>query len=172
MYIAFLWHHGPSHLVKGLKWRQPPQPVCMSTVLEVSGILEKQLFHRMNSEPHKCVYCSQIDINMECFTWAKLTNIHLVYGAVYGNGREAQSVYHECFPNRMCPDNRMFASVDRRLWETGAFSVNRQNTGWGRSIHVPQFDDGLQRFENNPSKTTFTVGHTVVNCCLVWNGVC
>jgi hypothetical protein len=143
----------------------------MSTVLELSGILENQLFPRMNSEPHKCVYCSQIDINMECFTWAKLISVHLVYGAVYDNSREAQRVYHECFLNRMCLDNHMFASVD--LWETGTFAVNRQNTGRGWSIHMPQFDDGLQYFENTPSKNICTVGHTVsVNHCLVWNGVC
>jgi hypothetical protein len=65
---------------------------------------------------------------MERFTWAKLTNIHLVYGAVYGNGGEAQRVYHEHFPNIMCPDNRTFAFVNRRLQETGTFAVNRQNT--------------------------------------------
>ena len=67
----------------------------------------------------------------------------------------------------------MFACVDRHLWETGTFAVNRQNTGQGWSIHMLQFDDDLQHFENNPSKSTCTVGHTVgVNCCLVWNGVC
>ena len=68
---------------------------------------------------------------MEHFTWAKLTNIHLEYGAVYGYGREVQKVYHECFPNRMCPEYHMFASVDHCLRETGTFAVNRQNTGQG-----------------------------------------
>ena len=120
----------------------------MSTVLELSGMLENQLFHRTNSEPHKCVYCSQININMKHFTWAKLTDIHLVYG----NNREAQRVYCERFLNRMCPDNRMFASVSHPLRETGTFAVNRQNTGRGRSIHMPQFDGGLQRFETIPPK--------------------
>jgi len=38
---------------------------------------------------------------------------------------------------------------------------------------MPQFDDGLQRFENNPSKSTCTVCQTVgVNHCLMLNGVC
>jgi hypothetical protein len=41
---------------------QPAQPVHVSTVSQTScGILGK-------SEPHKCVCCSQININMECFT--------------------------------------------------------------------------------------------------------
>jgi len=57
--------------------------------------------------------------------------------------------------------------------ETGTFAVNRQNTGQGWSVHMPQFDDGLQHFENNPSKNPCTVGQTVnVNRCLMWNGVC
>jgi len=68
---------------------------------------------------------------MECVTWAKLTDLHLVYGAMYGNGMKVQRVYHEHFPNGMCPDNCMFASVDRCLWETGTFAVNRQNKGQG-----------------------------------------
>jgi len=37
--------------------------------------LESHLLRRTNSEPHKCVYFSQIDINVECFTWAELANI-------------------------------------------------------------------------------------------------
>jgi len=81
----------------------------------------------MNSDPHKCVYCSQIDINMERFTWAKL-DIHLVYSAVYDNGREAQRIYNECFPNKACPEYNTFASVNHRLWETGTFAVNRHST--------------------------------------------
>jgi hypothetical protein len=36
---------------------------------------EIHLLWRKNLEPHKCVHCSQININMERFTWAKLTNI-------------------------------------------------------------------------------------------------
>lgn len=57
--------------------------------------------------------------------------------------------------------------------ETGTFAVNKQNTGQGWSVHMPQFDDGLQCFDYNPSKSPCTVGQTVgVNRCVMWNGVC
>jgi hypothetical protein len=38
---------------------------------------------------------------MEHFTWAKLAHIHEAYGAAYGNGngKEAQRIYHQHFPN-------------------------------------------------------------------------
>jgi len=50
--------------------------------------LDRHLFRRTNSEPHKCVYCSHIDINMERITCAELAGIHLVYGAAYDNGTQ------------------------------------------------------------------------------------
>jgi len=56
------------------------------------------VFRRTNSEPHKCVYCNQIDINMERFVWAELADIHLANGAAYGNGRQAQRIYHRVRP--------------------------------------------------------------------------
>jgi hypothetical protein len=69
-----------------------------------------------NSEPHKCVYFSQIDINLKHLIWAKLAHTHEAYGAVYGNGKEAQRIYHEHFPD--CVKFR-FLSVNCRLRETG-----------------------------------------------------
>jgi len=83
----------------------------------------------MNSEPHKYVYCSQIDINMERFTWAKLADFHLAYSAVHGNGREAQRIYNERFLNRAYPDYCTFSSVNHHLQETGTLAVNRHSTG-------------------------------------------
>ena len=73
----------------------------------------------------------------------------------------------------MCPDYRTFASVDRRLRETGTFAVNRPSTGRGRSVRTPQFnEDVLQRFEYNPSTSTRAVGHAVgVDRRLVWKVV-
>jgi hypothetical protein len=133
--------------------------------------LESHLFQWTNSEPHNCVYCSQININMEHFTWSELADIHLVYSATYCNGRKLQRIYHEHFPNTMCPDYHTFTSVDRHLWETGTFAVKRQNTGRGRSVHMPKFDeDVLQCFEKNPSTSTHSVVHAVsVDHCM-WTG--
>jgi len=65
---------------------------------------------------------------MDHFTWAEFIHIHAAYGAVYGNGWEAQRIYHEHFPKTVCQDYRTFASVNRRLGQTGTFAVNRHST--------------------------------------------
>lgn len=137
--------------------------VHISTLSHTScSMLGSRLFQRMNSESHKYVYCSQIDINMGHFTWAKLVDFHLAYGAVYGNGRETQRIYNEHFPNTVCPDYRTFASVNHHLQETRTLAVNRHRTGWVWSVRTPHFDeDVLQRFEKNPSASTHAVGHIV-----------
>ena len=117
-----------------------------------------------------CVCTVQININMERFTWAELSDIHLAYGAPYGNSREAQRIYHECLLRRVCPDYRTFASVDCHLQETGTFAVDRHSTGQGQSLRMPQCDDILQCFETNLPTSTSAVGHTVgTDCRLVWN---
>jgi len=59
------------------KWKQPSQPVCHLFSLLLVARLESQLFRKTKSERHKCVYCNQIDINMEPFTWAELADTHL-----------------------------------------------------------------------------------------------
>jgi hypothetical protein len=33
-------------------------------------------------------------------TFAELSDMHLVYGEAEGNGREAQRIYQECYPQR------------------------------------------------------------------------
>ena len=65
---------------------------CQLFLIPLVAGSESHLFRRMNSETHKCVYCNQMDINMECFAWAKLADIHLANGAAYGNGKEAQRI--------------------------------------------------------------------------------
>jgi len=96
--------------------------------IPLAACLESHLFQKMNTEPHKYVYCSQIDINVERFTWAKLADFQLAYSAVYGNCREVKRVYKERFPNTECPDYRTFASVNCHLQETGTLAVNRHST--------------------------------------------
>ena len=72
---------------------------------------------------------------------------------------------------RVCIQTPAFASVDRRLRETGTFAVNKHSTGRGRSIRTPHFDEGiLQRYDKNPSTNTRAGGHAVgVNRRLLWN---
>jgi hypothetical protein len=144
--------------------------VHKSTLSHTScGKLESCLFQRTNSEPHKCVYYSQININMERFTWPKLTNIHLVYSVVNGNGREMQKIYHEHFPNTVCPDYCTF-TVNHHIWETGTSAVNSHSTVWGRSVHMPKFDeDVLQCCRIHKHLHGWSQS---VDCSLVWNVVC
>jgi hypothetical protein len=106
---------------------------------------------------------------MEHLTWVKPIDIHLVYSAVFGKDRKAQRIYHEHFPNIVCPDYRTFTSVDRHLLETGTFAVKWHSTVQGQSIHMPKFDEKvLQCFEKNPSTSIHTVGHTVsMDQCLL-----
>jgi len=77
----------------------PSQPVCHLFLLLLVARLESQLVRKTKSERRKCVYCNQIDINMEPFTWAELAHIQLAYGAAHGNSRKAQKIYHEIFLN-------------------------------------------------------------------------
>ena len=73
--------------------------MCHLFPLLLVARLESQLFRKTKLERHKCVYCNQIDINMDPFTWAELADTHLAYGAAHGNGRKAQRIYHEIFLN-------------------------------------------------------------------------
>jgi hypothetical protein len=66
--------------------------------------LKIHLCRGTNSEPHKCVYCSQIYFFTERFTWAELADIHLAYGSAYGKGCEEKRIFHERFPSSVCPD--------------------------------------------------------------------
>jgi hypothetical protein len=69
-------------------------------------------------------------------------------------------VYHELFPNAVCPHYWKSASVDRRLQDTGTLAMNRHNTWRGPSICTPSFDrDVLQLLEDNPSTKTRAVAH-------------
>jgi hypothetical protein len=72
-----------------------------SLSLTARGMPGESVVSKAESELHKCVYCIQIDINMEPFIWAELADTHLAYGAAHGNGRKAQRIYHEIFLNRI-----------------------------------------------------------------------
>ena len=48
---------------------------CQLFLILLVVCLESHLLWMTISEPHKCVSCSQIHINIERFTWAKLANI-------------------------------------------------------------------------------------------------
>jgi hypothetical protein len=64
---------------------------------------------------------------MAAYTWDEMTDILLAYSAADGNGRMAQRLYQERFPNRWNPHHSTFASINRRLRETGSLNVNRHD---------------------------------------------
>ena len=71
-------------------------------------------------------------------------------------------VYHELFPNAVCPSYCKFASVGRRQQDTGTLEMNRHNTWRGSSICTPTFDeDVLQLFEDNLFTSTRAVAHEI-----------
>ena len=168
MYIAFLWRCRPSQ-VWWSAWNDSNtlnQCACKLFLILMAHV-KSQLFWRMNSDSHKCVYCSQININMERFTWTILANIHLVYIATYGNGREAQRFCHKFFLNRECSDFVCLLLLTiscRKL-------VHLQWTGTakGKDDHFA-CHNLMSTFEKNPSTSTCTVDHAViVDHRLVWN---
>jgi len=65
------------------------QCACQLFLIPLVARRRRHFFQRTNTEPHKCVHYSQIDINMEHITWAELADIHFAHGAAYGNRKEA-----------------------------------------------------------------------------------
>jgi hypothetical protein len=53
--------------------------------------------------------------NMNRYTFAELSDMHLIYSEVQGNGCEAQRIYQECYPQWQLPHHTTFASIDRWL---------------------------------------------------------
>jgi hypothetical protein len=96
------------------------------------------------------------------FTFAEMTDMHLVFGEARCNTRLAERIYRERFPNRRHPCRKTFAAIDRRLRELGTMTVNRLDTGARRLVRTVDFEeDILKRFENEPSTSTRAIGHAM-----------
>lgn len=61
---------------------------------------------------------------MHQFTNIEMTDMLLAYGKMDCNGRAAQRLYVERFPDRHAPHHSTFASIERRLREGGEFKVD------------------------------------------------
>jgi hypothetical protein len=77
------------------------------------------------------------------YAWDEMTDVLLAYGAANGNGRVGQRLYQECFPNRRLPRHSTFASINRRLRETGSLNVNRHDCGRGGTVLTPRFEEAV-----------------------------
>jgi hypothetical protein len=99
---------------------------------------------------------------MAAYTWDEMTDILLACGAADGNGRMAQRLYQERFPNRRLPHHSTFASTNRRLRETGSLNVNRHDFGWVRTVRTLRFEEAvLNVVADTPSTNTRRVGHAM-----------
>ncbi|XP_063232473.1 uncharacterized protein LOC134536611 [Bacillus rossius redtenbacheri] len=97
-------------------------------------------------------YCRSCRGDMDGYTLAELADMHLVYGAAGGNGREAERQYRERFPNQRNPAHTMFARIDRRLRETGSLHVTKPASGSRRTIRTPSFEEEvLEQIQDTPS---------------------
>jgi transposase len=89
------------------------------------------------------------------YTLHEYTDMILTYGADNENGREAQRLYAEKFPNRRQPHHSSFSSVTRRLRETGYLQYKNHSGGRPRSTRTVDFEENvLDMVEENPSTST------------------
>jgi hypothetical protein len=99
---------------------------------------------------------------MAAYTWDEVTDILLAYGAADGNVRMAQRLYQERLPSRRLPHHSTFASINRRLRETGSLNVNRHDHGRGRTVRTPRLEKAvLNMVADTPSTSTRRVGHAM-----------
>ena len=65
----------------------------------------------------------------ERYSFNELADMHLMYGAARGNGREAERLYAAKFPSRRHPHHSTFSAIDRQLRESGSFRANTIDRG-------------------------------------------
>ena len=88
------------------------------------------------------------------YDYSELTDMVMCYGEARGNGHEARRIYVQRHPNRRHPRHTTFASVVRRLQETG--SLHYGYVGGGRrAARTPHVDEAVvEMFISNPSTST------------------
>lgn len=94
------------------------------------------------------------------FTNEEYANMLLVYGAANCNGREAQRLYQERYPNRRLPSHQTFATTYRRLRETGNLRHQEPRVNV-RQHNVATDEMILDEFNNNPNKSIREVAATL-----------
>ncbi|CAG9760341.1 unnamed protein product [Ceutorhynchus assimilis] len=88
---------------------------------------------------------------MEHYFYAKLADMHMIYGEAGGNGRRAERLYAERFPESHQPSHVIFVWIHGRLRESGS---GQCLGGAGRPFAVrrAEFEEAvLHHVEDNPS---------------------
>lgn len=96
------------------------------------------------------------------YSFSEQVDMLLVLGLCQHNYSKSVQVYREKFPNRQTPDRRTFASIERRLRETGMLSVHRPNAG--RTSNVRRLREEQQVLDivsENPNISTRLLEHQI-----------
>ncbi|GFR31009.1 hypothetical protein TNCT_702731 [Trichonephila clavata] len=68
------------------------------------------------------------------------------------NGREALRMYRQKYPSRKMPSRSFFATIHRRLWETGSLDVHKPDSGRQQiSRTVDAEERVVHALQRNPS---------------------
>jgi hypothetical protein len=95
-----------------------------------------------------------------------------VYGEAQVNGREAQIIYQERYPQRQLPHHTTFASIDRRLREYCSLEINKRTAGRPRTVRTPDLGEAASdTIDEKPSSSTRTTARdlsplTLTFCCI------
>lgn len=104
------------------------------------------------------------------YTNLELTDMVLMYGRALGNGREAQRLYRETFPDRAVPDHHTFAATVQHLRDNGEYRPQTINRGRQRTPRVLDAEpEILNIVEENPSISVRRLSYRVgVSPFVVW----
>ena len=90
---------------------------------------------------------------MNAYSNDELVGMLLMYGTANCNGHAARRLYQERYPNRRVPYHATFASVNRRLRETG--SLTRATMNRRRTKRTTSNEEAVLRLaEDNPHTST------------------
>jgi hypothetical protein len=142
-------------------------PCDWSGRITLHSLMPRYVACQPDMRPHVSVvslhWCmSDFSKEMAAFSWDKMIDILLSYGAADGNGKIAQRLYQERFPDRRIPHHSTFASINRRLRETGSWNINRHDCGRVRTVRTPRFEKALLNLvADTPSTSTRRDGHAM-----------
>lgn len=89
------------------------------------------------------------------YTYQEQADMIFMYGRANGVGQEAARLYLATFPNRHQPNHHTFASLFRKLGETGNLQVQTENRGRPRYMRTIDLEENiLNRVEEDPQVST------------------
>ncbi|GFY01223.1 uncharacterized protein TNCV_5076901 [Trichonephila clavipes] len=92
---------------------------------------------------------------MDDFTNSEKVDMHLMYGAVNGNGRASLRLYQERFPSRLMPNHGMFQRLHRQLYENGSFIANTDQRGTSKTVRQTHLEEViLDPVDKTPGTST------------------